>query len=77
MFIFSFKGFGQNKTCDIKQLQVITYDFAVKNLDSIKKYSATKDKVTAVLEFTEKGSVSKTSYYTAYGATGQNVSLNA
>lgn len=71
LLFVSVKGFSQENNCNVKQLQVNAYDFVLKNLDSIKKYSAVKDKVTAELEFTEKGALTKSVYYILYGDKGQ------
>jgi len=62
LLFVSVKGFSQENNCNVKQLQVNTYDFVLKNLDSIKKYSAVKNKVTATLEFSDTGAVTKTKY---------------
>lgn len=59
------KGSAQENNCDVRQLQVGTYEFVLKNLDSIKKYTP-KELITASLEFSEKGELKKTTYYTAY-----------
>lgn len=59
------KGLAQENNCDVRQLQVSTYEFVLKNLDSIKKYTS-NEFVTASLEFSEKGELKKTVYYTAY-----------
>ena len=71
LLLFSATGLAQENNCDVRQLQVSTYDFVLKNLDSIKKYTPKKDLITASLELTEKGKVKKISYYSAYGAKGQ------
>lgn len=69
--LFSSKSFAQENTCDIKQLQVDTYDFMLKNLDSIKIHTPKTDLVTAVLELSTNGKITKVGYYTAYGKKGQ------
>lgn len=71
LFVFTVKGYSQEKNCNVKQLQLNTYDFVLKNLDSVKKYSNAKDKFATALEFSDKGALTKSGYYTAYGAKGQ------
>lgn len=70
LMLFSVKGLAQDKNCDVKQLQAETYDFALKNLDSIKKYVKSAQ-VTAAFELSEKGEVKNIDYYLAYGAKEQ------
>jgi hypothetical protein len=70
MMLFSVKSFAQDKNCDVKQLQAETYDFTLKNLDSIKKYVKSAQ-ITAAFEMTEKGEVKNIDYYLAYGAKEQ------
>jgi len=65
--LFSAKGLAQENNCDVRQLQAGTYDFMLKNLDSIKKYTPKTDLITAALELSESGKVTKIGYYTAYG----------
>lgn len=65
--LFSAKGLAQENNCDVRQLQVETYDFMLKNLDSIKKYTPKTDLITAALELSENGKINKIGYYTAYG----------
>ncbi|PZR14573.1 MAG: hypothetical protein DI539_18840 [Flavobacterium psychrophilum] len=67
LFIFFSKGLAQEKNCDVRQLQVSTYNFVLKNLDSIKKYTPKEGEITAVLDVTEAGAITKTGYFTAYG----------
>lgn len=69
LLIFSATGLAQEKqnNCDVRQLQVSTYDFVLKNLDSIKKYTPKAELITAALDLTENGKISKIGYYTAYG----------
>jgi len=71
LVLSSIKGLAQENNCNVKQLQVNTYDFVLTNLDSIKKYSSVKDKVTAKLEFTPTGAITTAEYFTAYGDKGQ------
>jgi hypothetical protein len=67
LFFFSAKSLAQDNNCDVRQLQVSTYDFVFKNLDSIKKYTPKADLITAALELSENGKLTKIGYYTAYG----------
>lgn len=67
LLVFSAKALAQEKNCDVRQLQVSTYDFVLKNLDSIKKYTPKAELITTALEFTADGKVTKTAYYTNYG----------
>lgn len=66
---FSVKGLAQEKenNCDVRQLQTETYDFVLKNLDSIKKYTPKAELITASLELTENGKISKIEYFTSFG----------
>jgi len=70
LMLFSVKGLAQDKNCDVKQLQAETYDFALKNLDSIKKY-VKSSQITVAFEMTETGVVKNIDYYLAYGAKEQ------
>lgn len=67
LFLFSAKSLAQDNNCDVRQLQVSTYDFVLKNLDSIKKYTPKAELITAALELSENGKITKVGYYTAYG----------
>ena len=67
IMLFSAKSLAQENNCDVKQLQVATYDFMLKNLDSIKIYTPKTDLITAALELSENGKITKVGYYTAYG----------
>jgi hypothetical protein len=66
LLIFTANSLAQDNNCDVRQLQVGTYNFLLTNLDSIKKYTPNKD-LTAYLELTEKGAVKKIGYYTSFG----------
>ena len=68
LLLFSVKGLAQENNCDVRQLQVGTYDFVLANLDSIKKYTPNKDLITASFELTETGKIKKIGYYSAFGA---------
>lgn len=65
VLLCTMKGLAQENNCDVRQLQVSTYEFVLKNLDSIKKHTP-KELITASLEFSEKGELKKTTYYTGY-----------
>jgi hypothetical protein len=67
LLIFSVKGLAQENNCDVRQLQVGTYDFVLKNLDSIKKHTPKTDLITTALELTADGKITKVGYYTDYG----------
>ncbi|MHA3787633.1 hypothetical protein ACX0HA_05420 [Flavobacterium hauense] len=69
LLLFSATGLAQDKenNCDVKQLHVSTYDFVLKNLDSIKKHTPKAELITAELELTENGRLTKVGYYTAFG----------
>ncbi len=69
--LVSGKSLAQENNCDVRQLQVSTYDFVLKNLDSIKKYTPNKDLITAAIELTETGKANRIAYYTAFGENGQ------
>lgn len=64
---FSVNGSAQEKNCDVRQLQVSTYDFVLTNLDSIKIYTPKTNQITAALDLTEAGAIKKIGYYTNYG----------
>lgn len=69
--LISGRSLAQENNCDVRQLQVSTYDFVLKNLDSIKKYTPNKDLITAAFELTETGKVNKIAYFTGFGANDQ------
>lgn len=70
LILFSVKSFAQVNNCDVRQLKVETYDFALKNLDSLKAYTK-NPLVTVSLEFSEKGDIKNIDYYTAYADKNQ------
>ncbi len=70
LMLLSVKSFAQQNNCDVRQLQVGTYDFTLKNLDSIKAYTKSP-LITASLEFSEKGELKNINYYTAYAEKDQ------
>ena len=70
LMLFSAKVHAQDKNCDVKQLQAETYDFALSNLDSIKKYVKSAE-ITAAFAFSERGDVKNIDYYLSYGAKEQ------